>query len=193
MRDLGGFARRVRHLSAAIELDHDHAFELATFHEVENGHEVHFAEPERAVAGHRRSAHPVLEVQVLHDGQECLDDRDRIDAALLELADIRAELHVPRVNSLHRRVRFIARLDGGAGVLMQGRNQADVRDGLPELVQRRDDVLLVVVVAVALATNTAGRPDDDRLAAVLLQDLPTETAAAIVPARCAGSVRLMLV
>ena len=133
--------------------------------------EVHLAEPERAIAGHRRTAHPVLEVQVLHDRQERLDDRDRIDAALLELADVRAELHVACVNSLHRRVRFIACLDGGAGVLVQRRNQADVRDGLPELVQRRDDVLLVVVVAVGLTTNTATRSDDDRLAPVLLQDL----------------------
>ena len=70
--------------------------------------EVHLAEPERAIAGHRRTAHPVLEVHVLHDRQERLDDRDRIDAALLELADVRAELHVARVNGLHRRVRFIA-------------------------------------------------------------------------------------
>ena len=133
--------------------------------------EVHLAEPERAVAGHRRTAHPVLEVQVLHDRQEVLDDRDRIDAALLQLADVRAELHVARVDSLHRRVRFIACLDGRAGVLMQRRDQTDVRDRLAELVQRRDDVLLVLVVVVALTTDTAARADDDRLAAVLLQDL----------------------
>ena len=68
---------------------------------------------------------------------------DRIDAALLELADVRTELHVARVDRLHRLVGLVARLDGRAGVLMQRGDQTDVGDRLAQLVERGDDVLLV--------------------------------------------------
>ena len=108
---------------------------------------------------------------MLDDRQELLDDRDRVDATLLQLADIRTELHVSCVDGFHRRVRFIARFDGRARMLMQRRDQTDVGDGLTEFVQRRDDVLFVIVVVVALTADTATRTDDDRPAPILLQDL----------------------
>src|SRR5262249_18367666 len=116
VRDLRSLTWRVRHLAARVELDHHHAGQLAPFHQIENADEIHLAEPERAVAGHRRTANPILEVHVLDDRQERLDDGDRIHAAFLELTDVGTELHVARINSFHRRVGFIARLDDRASV-----------------------------------------------------------------------------
>src|SRR5687767_15753401 len=81
--DLRGLAWRVRHLPAAVELDHDHAFELASFHQIEDTDEIDLAETKGAVAGHRWPAVPILEVHVLDDRQKMFHHGDRIHAALL--------------------------------------------------------------------------------------------------------------
>ena len=53
---------------------------------------------ERAVAEERLAAAEVLQVHVMDDRQEVLDDLHRVGAALLELADVGPELHVPGVD-----------------------------------------------------------------------------------------------
>ena len=49
MCNLCGLTRRVRHVAAAVEFYHDHALELAAFHEVEDADKVDLSDPEAAI------------------------------------------------------------------------------------------------------------------------------------------------
>ena len=101
----------------------------------------------------------VLHVDVTDGRQKVLHDLDRVRAALLQLADVGAELHVARVDGLHHRVGFVARFDAGAGVLVEDADDADIVERLAHVVQGLDDVRLVLGKDVVGPLHVV-RPDD---------------------------------
>ena len=74
------------------------------------------------------------------DGQEVLDDLGGVGAGLLELADVRGELHVAGVDRFHHGVDLVPRVDGRTGVLMQAGLQAEILQRLAVIVEPGDDV-----------------------------------------------------
>ena len=99
--------------------------------------EIDLALTERAVAEEVLTAAVVLEVHVDDDRQEVLDDLRGVGAGLLQLADVGRELHVAGVDRFHHRVDLVARVDGGAGVLVQAGLQAEIVERLAVIVRAR--------------------------------------------------------
>src|SRR5690348_18318434 len=104
-------------------------------------------------------------MHMLDDREEILYHLHGIGTTLLQLTDIGAEFHDPRVHRLEHGIRLIASFHAGAGVLMEHRRQSHVHDGLPELVERRHYIVLVSLEIVAAALDSV-RPDDDDSAVV---------------------------
>ena len=95
-------------------------------HHVEDRGDVDLALSQRAVAQECLAAAVVLHVHVIDDRQKIFHHLHRIGAALLKLPDIRPELDVPRVDRFHDSVGLVARLDAGAGVLVQASGESNV-------------------------------------------------------------------
>ena len=66
------------------------------------------------------------------------------DPPFLQLTDVGPEFHVAGVDRLHHGVGLVAGLDARAGVLVQDADDADAVERLGNLVQRLDDVGLVL-------------------------------------------------
>ena len=117
--------------------------------------------PSEAVADVMLTPGEILDMKVLNQRQEVLHDLNRVHAALLQLADVRTELHVPRVDRFHHRVGLFPGFHRSARVLMHNTNDADIRQGLGYLVQGCHDIRLhgveIEVPAPAIRSDDCNR------------------------------------
>ena len=146
---------------------HDVGVRVRAFDHVEDRLEIDLAFAEWAVSGEVLPAFVILQVHVDRDWKKVPDDFRGVGAAFLELADVRRELAMPRVDRFHRRVGFIARLHGRPGVLVQPRAEPEIVHRLRIVVQPGDDRRFVLREVVAAARDAVWRQHHEAAAMFL--------------------------